>query len=239
MGSSTKSKTKSGIVSWDHSIRIDGTPRGDLAPVYTKIVGQLLNTIGKQDSGWLVLDAIRGSGRTLTIRATTPLLESIESNPGNAHPYKPGKTHCAKAADSELEFVPAPWIDSTKLDPTGQYRSDDVLVHELVHEARQMRGVFCKRRMRDGWDNTEEFLAILIANIYRSEKDASNKLRADHQPVWKTLTMSDYDFWMRYAQEIYSLKNDMNRLFTGLSQVRSEWNPIRVEVEQTRAMLGK
>jgi len=63
---------------------------------------------------------------------------------------------------------------------------DEVLFHELAHAYRRTRGVLLCERMgppydnpKEKWDNIEEFFAILIANIYRSESRRQG-LRGDH-----------------------------------------------------------
>jgi hypothetical protein len=235
----TPAKRQQTVVQWDGTFIIDGTRRGKLASMYITSVANLLHKIGKYNTGWLVLDAVRGSRKRLTIRSASPLLTSIEANPSDKpHKFKDGtNTHCAVPADSVLDFEPAPWLDATTIDPQGNFKSDDVLVHELVHEARQMRGMHCREPMGDGFETKEEFYAVVIANIYRSEKSPSNALRADYSLVWRTLTLSDDDFHTKYILEIQQLKVEMPRLFTGLSQVKAGWNPFRVEeafVEQMK-----
>lgn len=49
------------------------------------------------------------------------------------------------------------------------YRADEVLLHELAHAARNMGGLNCDAEL-DRYDNENEFFAILVANIYLSEK---------------------------------------------------------------------
>jgi hypothetical protein len=57
---------------------------------------------------------------------------------------------------------------------------DDTLVHELVHSLREMRGQFTLFPTRTkGYDNEEEYFAVLIQNIYASEKGLTI-FRRDH-----------------------------------------------------------
>lgn len=58
--------------------------------------------------------------------------------------------------------------------------ADDFLLHELVHALRMIRGQLNQiPAWVKGYDNEEEFFAILIQNIYASEK-GMRVLRADH-----------------------------------------------------------
>jgi len=71
--------------------------------------------------------------------------------------------------------------------PMGRCRyggSDDApdvtLVHEMVHALRMMRGqLVCMPTWDKGYDNEEEFFAVLVANIYMSEK-GKTRMRANH-----------------------------------------------------------
>jgi hypothetical protein len=56
---------------------------------------------------------------------------------------------------------------------------DESLYHELVHCSRLMKGVFYASGVDSNYDNAEEYLAIVLANIYMSEK-WKPKLRNDH-----------------------------------------------------------
>ncbi len=59
----------------------------------------------------------------------------------------------------------------------GRYRPtepaqqpDEVLYHELVHASRDMRGVRKNFLVNKGYDNFEEYLAVVLTNIYLSDK---------------------------------------------------------------------
>lgn len=57
---------------------------------------------------------------------------------------------------------------------------DDTLVHELVHALRDVRGQLLQVPTRSkNYDNEEEFFAILVQNVYASEKGMTI-LRHDH-----------------------------------------------------------
>jgi hypothetical protein len=58
-------------------------------------------------------------------------------------------------------------------------RPDEVLFHELVHACRELRGVLYRSGVNGGFDNEEEYLAVVIDNIYLSEK-GQTQLRASH-----------------------------------------------------------
>jgi hypothetical protein len=58
-------------------------------------------------------------------------------------------------------------------------RADQVLVHELVHAIRFIRGRNLTYRLAHHFDNWEEFFATLVENIYLSEHH--RPLRADHR----------------------------------------------------------
>jgi hypothetical protein len=51
--------------------------------------------------------------------------------------------------------------------------ADEVLLHELIHASRQVSGVSRQRGVNRSYDYEEEFVAIMIDNIYLPEKNKS------------------------------------------------------------------
>jgi len=78
-------------------------------------------------------------------------------------------------SDSIINYTPNMW--------QGQggpaHLPDEIVFHELVHAARQMRGVSYKREVNREYNNMEEYIAVIITNIYLSEK-GQHYLRANH-----------------------------------------------------------
>jgi hypothetical protein len=66
--------------------------------------------------------------------------------------------------DEIVQFTPRHW--------GGQFprlTAETVLVHELTHALRAKMGVTQKRQTCNAYDNQEEFFAILVENLFRSE----------------------------------------------------------------------
>jgi hypothetical protein len=73
---------------------------------------------------------------------------------------------------------------------------EEVLLHELVHALRQMSGREDRMPMGHGFDTREEFLAVLITNMYSSERGSFRPLRADHNVAY----LSDPATWRDNAE---------------------------------------
>lgn len=85
-------------------------------------------------------------------------------------------------SDTKLWFTPGEAKKSTCSGSTGPaVQDDEVLLHELVHCLRRMQGQFNPvPTMNKGYDNDEEFLAIVVTNVYISAQNRSAPLRTDH-----------------------------------------------------------
>jgi Effector protein len=93
----------------------------------------------------------------------------------------------------EIGFDPDNYTEACiKRGPSSQ--PDEVLLHEMVHALRMMQGQYNKVPTKNAfYDDEEEFLAIVIANVYTSQKDAAALLRGnhhDHERLWPPLNTS-------------------------------------------------
>jgi hypothetical protein len=127
-----------------------------------------------------------GKCNAFTVPASQPdsAPEGLPVFPGNHD--QPGKgrtsigTGTGLGSDTKVHFTAGMW------GPCGCGRgvyaglSDEVLLHELVHGLRDMQGMAYRTPTKDslaGYKTEEEFLAIVITNVYISAKP-STQLRA-------------------------------------------------------------
>jgi Effector protein len=83
--------------------------------------------------------------------------------------------------DVFVEFSPDAFTRGGASRPAGPGMDpDDVLFHELVHATRQLAGVVYFMPVNQNYDNEEEYLAIVLSNIYIRNKRRDNPLRGDH-----------------------------------------------------------
>jgi hypothetical protein len=131
--------------------------------------------------------------------------------------------------------------------------ADEVLLHELVHGLRQARGQSHCEAIKSGlpsidaasaasnnaqfYDTLEEFIAIVISNIYRSELKKQG-LRRDHHGATSlqyplTNARSFSQAWQRQMQRML---DDMQILCLDLGRLNVGYNPIR-EFLMTKGIL--
>jgi hypothetical protein len=60
---------------------------------------------------------------------------------------------------------------------------DEILIHEMVHAIRQTAGLSNRRAVprQPRYDTMEELVAIVVANIYRSERHRIGVRNSDHR----------------------------------------------------------
>jgi fructose-specific component phosphotransferase system IIB-like protein len=70
---------------------------------------------------------------------------------------------------STIRYTPGMWgpTGAAKIH-TASFEPDELIYHEMVHASRQMRGVQLVRKVKD-YDDVEEYLAVVLTNIYMSE----------------------------------------------------------------------
>src|SRR5262245_48768972 len=131
-------------------------------------------------------------------------------------------------------------------DRHGDMDPEAALVHELFHALRYMLGVATRVPVGAGFDDLEEFYAVLIENIYRSETGRTAGLRADHDAVFHRLSdklltvgvlLMHPDFYYETYKEAIDALCDtpgMRSFFRelgDLSYPAHVWNPIRAWTE--------
>jgi nucleoid-associated protein YgaU len=135
--------------------------------------------------------------------------------------------------DIEVHFSPELFATSTG--PASL--PDDILLHEMVHGLREMQGEFDQvpTGPQDlNYDNDEEFLAIVMSNIYVSEKNGPLAvLRKDHhgsQPLPDKESSSD-GFLLNNLENLFWIKvlypQEMAYFLAVAANPMATFNPIR------------
>jgi hypothetical protein len=142
-------------------------------------------------------------------------------------------------------------------DKTGP-QPDDILLHEMFHAYRQMNGLWLdssKATFDPDYGSKEEFFAVMIANIYVSERNTTYQPRAlrgkytfkadGTEPLFRDLEndpknqdstthhFSVQRFYDRFEDAITELVSDMsNRFRDRLASVQAQFNPIALWAER-------
>ena len=114
---------------------------------------------------------------------------------------------------------------------------DEVLIHELVHASRIVGGEFYDMPMSGGYGNQEEFLAVVIADMYRSEK--RRPLINYHGGSIDAATFLDIKLSPTPRLVLALLRSRQSSLFTALAQAKTPFNPFQQVDAELKALIAK
>lgn len=137
-------------------------------------------------------------------------------------------------SSSTIFFTPGTWTPGDPL-MNKRYRSndpghrpDEILCHELVHAMRHTQGELDRRPMKDDFDRVDEFHAIMVANIYCSER--GRPLRRNHHggaAMQHDFATDAFRFYAWYNKLISKFVSDLPELARKLNRITCKWNPVR------------
>lgn len=229
-------------------ITADGSSLGWLSSLYEIQIIQLLRSIERTRTGGAVIWQVwRVPGKAMRIipwnqggqNAAEHPINWLAATPkglpyllcgGNNMGQTAGGIGTGLGSDTEVAFSPQGWgMQGAGSGP------DEVLLHEMVHGLRDMRGKGqCRTNRMGKYDTEEEFFAILITNIYISEKNkkygSKLPLRADHQThsrLGKSLdTSMEFLQNPRNLDMVDKLINQHPMLAAVIAEVDCDFNPI-------------
>jgi Effector protein len=110
------------------------------------------------------------------------------------------------------------------------FRSDDTLVHEIVHALRQVRGRW--RNMGNAsYDSREELFATMITNIYASSDKRNQDMRGSHSRAFVPMTQTPDAFMSQWNHEILDFRTYMDDIYSSIARLQvaqAAWNPLRL-----------
>jgi hypothetical protein len=157
-----------------------------LGPKEPSVLFQL-DKISGSATGGAVLRALKNAtaprGKPPRGRAVSIFPDTDPTVPGN-EVTSADKDDAANhtGADAFIDYSPELWGPSNRWKITGPgIAADDILFHELVHATRDLEGVSAyKRTLKRAFPNEEEYVAVVITNIYISETKPSAALRGGY-----------------------------------------------------------
>jgi hypothetical protein len=180
----------------------------------------VLRKIEANKVGKCLITALGGAPRKATIR---PLSDQAQRKMSSTPVFD-------KDASNHIGSDVNIWFNHHITAGGGHFQADDCLFHESVHALRQARGRFSSISMA-GWDNRDEFYAILLTNIYLSSTGRNEDLREGHGSAtapFKLLTLTEDAFYRQYLDEILDFRVEMGEIADPVSMIPTGWNPLRV-----------
>ena len=150
-------------------------------------------------------------------------------------------TGTGTGSDAIVKFTPGMWTSDQVEAAFGKTNAkgpgvgpDEILLHEMTHGMRQMTGTSLCSATPDqpGLDTVEEFMAILVSNVYRSEI-LKTDLRQDH---WGFIAMKPTPTSQEFLdankgaatnnkQRMDLLKSQHAQFCTNMKKVPATFNP--------------
>ena len=199
---------------------------------WQRSVMALLQTLLQSGTGSALFRSLKRMAQWIDVYP----LERVECN---AHGGFPGtRVVNGRSYQGQLQFNPDVYMSGS---PCYRHKhrshgkeSDQVLFHELIHAHRAASWLIPNEDKLlaglSGYQNAEEFLAVVLTNIYISETKGRG-LRADYYS-WDELSgplSTSIGFFGNSPQVLYILKQfarDQEFLFDELAKVKAQFNPL-------------
>ncbi len=194
------------VISWLEKINRTSTGRAVLNEVsraliirpYTIPAGQSANAVAKADSP---MDGKNASRDAKSCKDGTVLLA--------------GKKGTGKGSTVTIEFTPKHWKCP-----------DNILLHEIVHGIRVMKGKQRCTAAGNNFDTAEEVISITVTNVYRSEQ--GNKwLRRDHHGFNWVKKDEAYKLLKKHEVPLARVWFEQANFAKALNKVKADFNPFR------------
>jgi hypothetical protein len=220
-------------------------------------VHSAVSDMRKQDSGEALFEEISRIGKNMFILPYWKFGQTAYKNDNsffgalgsNSTAQRLGKPDDKGHSDAAIQFTASMW-GQAKFDPktnlsTGtagksgpSTGADEVLFHEMVHGTRGMRRDFDKTKVNAEYGDKEEYIAIVVTNIYLAEKAKDKRhprLRANHGgfdelPFPDAFIDNKQHINISPRKLIKELFNTQRAFFKDLARIperKAWWNPAR------------
>jgi hypothetical protein len=119
-------------------------------------------------------------------------------------------------------------------DKDPRWKAEDILLHELFHALRMLTIPDWKtqthRRLPGPFVHVEELYAILVTNMYVSERGRDNELRGSWSADYEVLDSNDLKIRLDYGLYLTRLEAQMPELTSQLRALPTKFNPFRIQI---------
>jgi hypothetical protein len=199
------------------------------AAFYEETIQNMLKEIERNDVGKILIQAINQSPKSVRIIPLT-----------GKEQFQKGKIPCANPVGgfsqkgSHCVIWYEPWSRMFNLF-TGQGSSPyQVLVHELQHALRQLRGKWyatgplLSLTNVQLFPNAEELFSVTIENMYLSAAREPQRMLGAYSQNIPLGTRTDRDFYKQYGNELEAWCKELPDMTVQLERLYGIWNPIGV-----------
>lgn len=102
---------------------------------------------------------------------------------GDGDPVEPAKKGSGQGDDVEIKLTPENFVPINLGKARPGFTPDETIIHELVHAMFQIDGKLMSVPVSRGFKTEAEFNAVVVADIYRSEKGFSDLLGSHDDDV--------------------------------------------------------
>jgi hypothetical protein len=195
------------------------------AAVYEETVQNMLRDISNDPVGQILVDGIHRTQRKVRIIPLTSN-EQVKMN------IRPCANPVGKVSPKGNECVIwyEPWSRMMGVFTGVGTSPYQVLVHELHHALRQVRGKWANLppSLFSGFPHPEELFSVTIENMYLSSIKQPHRMNANYTEGTPLGNRTDRDWYKQYGNELEVWCRDLPDMTVQLERVYGIWNPIRV-----------
>ena len=195
--------------------------------IYEVIVQNTLREIEKNQVGSILLNAINSSSKKLRIIPLTGK-EQFTGNPKTRRVpcNNPVGVYNTSGNDTVIWFEP--WSRMINLSGSLDNTYYDVMVHELQHALRTLRGKWYQAGTTGAFPNAEELFSVMIQNIFMSAAGQPQRMLGAYDENVRLNNRTDRDFYKQYGNDIEIWCHELPDLTIQIERIYGLWNPIRV-----------
>jgi hypothetical protein len=202
------------------------------AELYEVTVQTFMRELSKSTIGWILTGAInRSSNKVRIIPLTSKEQSTLNRIPcANARgSFKQG------GFDSVIWYEP--WSRMTSLFSGAGNSPQQVLVHELQHALRMLRGkLFIGGPLGGGaFPNPEELFSVTVENMYLSYAGQPGRMLGAYSQNTPLGSRSAADWFKAYGNELSVWSNDLPDITGQFERLIGGWNPFWIR----RAVLDR